>query len=69
MAILRDNYKKPAASCRSNLKQMGLAIKMYISDWDIRWPGKWKPEWAVEEILEPGVKSNNTEGVRILFIF
>ena len=41
---------------------------MYISDWDIRWPGKWKPKQAVEEILKE-VRSNNTEGIRILLIF
>jgi len=27
------------ASCESNLKQVGLAIKMYVQDYDEKWPG------------------------------
>jgi len=37
----RAREKARTASTQSNLRQMGLAIKMCISDWAMRWPGKW----------------------------
>src|SRR3978361_1107773 len=30
--------KARQASCESNLKQIGLAFKMYVQDYDERWP-------------------------------
>jgi len=35
----RAREKARTASCQSNLKQIGLAIKMYTNDWDERLPG------------------------------
>ncbi len=37
----RAREKARQASCQSNLKQIGLALKMYVSDWDEKWPGEW----------------------------
>src|SRR5260221_14333659 len=30
--------KARQASCQSNLKQIGIALKMYVQDYDERWP-------------------------------
>lgn len=34
----RAREKARQASCTSNLKQMGLALRMYVQDYDERWP-------------------------------
>jgi len=37
--------KARTASCQSNCKQMGLAIRMYVQDYDERFPfGGWRPD-------------------------
>ena len=40
----RAREKARSAACQSNLKQIALAMKMYVSDWDERYPG-WRLYW------------------------
>jgi len=37
----RARAKAQATSCLSNLKQIGLALEMYVSDYDGRFPARW----------------------------
>ena len=39
----RAREKARQASCQSNLKQIGLAFRMYTSDWDEKMPPQWTP--------------------------
>ncbi len=41
----RAREKARISSCQSNLKQWALAMKMYVSDWDERYPG-WRIYWT-----------------------
>ena len=60
----RAREKARTASCQSNLKQIGLALKMYLNDWDEvnvpmwgEWPGwgGWNPPWWF--IIQPYMKN------------
>ena len=65
----RAREKARSAACQSNLKQIGLAIKMYASDWDGIYPsgsvdiagdggGWWDDDnWFVRDILQPYIKN------------
>ena len=57
----RAREKARQASCQSNLKQLGLAVQMYATDYDgmvSGWlhvpPGQWYPWWY---LLEPYIKN------------
>jgi len=39
----RAREKARTASCQNNLKQIGLAFRMYTSDWDEKMPPQWTP--------------------------
>jgi prepilin-type N-terminal cleavage/methylation domain-containing protein/prepilin-type processing-associated H-X9-DG protein len=54
--------KARTASCSSNAKQLGLAIRMYIQDYDERYPfGGWLPNnfgtWEWQNTTPPYIKS------------
>ena len=58
----RAREKARQASCSSNLKQIGLAILMYASDYDTRYPSNWtnqcaSPGYDWMEVSQPYVKS------------
>lgn len=42
----RVKEKARAITCLSNVKQLGLSVKMYLSDWDDRYPTQQKYDWA-----------------------
>lgn len=53
--------KSRVASCQNNLRQIGLAIKMYAQDWDgnLPWTYNWseKPPKYMNQALEPYIKN------------
>ena len=60
----RAKAKAKQASCSSNLKQIGLAIMMYASDYDSVYPPNWTgrcaaPGWDWMEITQPYSKNWN----------
>lgn len=44
--------KARQASCQSNLKQLGLAFAMYVSDYDERWPQHSRPNSTANNAIE-----------------
>jgi len=44
--------KARQASCQSNLKQVGLAFRAYVQDYDQRWPTHSRPNSAVNNAIE-----------------
>ena len=58
----RAREKARQASCQSNLKQLGLAVHMYVQDYDERMPqavigGPAPPIFLLNEVLEPYIKN------------
>ncbi len=55
----RAREKARTASCQSNLKQIGIACKMYIMDYDGRWPlQRWDvPNLYAHYLLYPYIKN------------
>jgi prepilin-type N-terminal cleavage/methylation domain-containing protein/prepilin-type processing-associated H-X9-DG protein len=57
--------KARSASCQSNLKQMGVAVRMYVDDYDgmyiptYSYPATWNvcPHWTWVDIVQPYVKN------------
>ncbi len=59
----RAREKARQASCQSNLKQIGLAFAMYVSDFDQKYPKAWwlactgvGPNWR--DVISPYIKNN-----------
>jgi prepilin-type N-terminal cleavage/methylation domain-containing protein/prepilin-type processing-associated H-X9-DG protein len=48
----RAREKARQASCQSNLKQLGLAMMMYVQDYDERYLYGWNTEWACSSTFE-----------------
>jgi len=55
-ALTQGKRKAHQAVCLSNLRQMGIAIKLYINDFDSRFPAKWVAD--LESDQYNGVKSD-----------
>ncbi len=48
----RAREKARQASCQSNLKQIGLAMMMYVQDYDEKYLYGWNSEWACSSTFE-----------------
>jgi len=60
----RAREKARTSSCQSNLKQIGLAIAMYVQDFDERMPFSLNgasasgPFWALPQVCDPYIKNS-----------
>ena len=55
-ALIQGKRKAHQAVCLSNLRQMGIAIKLYTNDFDSRFPAKWVADLEGDQYN--GVKSD-----------
>jgi prepilin-type N-terminal cleavage/methylation domain-containing protein len=53
--------KARQTSCLSNLKQMGLAVTMYVQDYDEAFPSSWAKEWPGDPMffVQPYMKNTD----------
>ncbi len=55
-ALIQGKRKAHQTVCLSNLRQMGIAIKLYMNDFDSRFPAKWVTDFEGDQYK--GVKSD-----------